>query len=145
MSTDFNINNPNAPAQLNARQAMNVTELPDAWKPDPADGYNPGPELRATHDGITLTVQRTHLHDTLAVYYWQITVEGHSIPMADGTFSCSSMAPPHAAAAEIAWQLYAGPRARTLTKSPDPLTWWNGAVTPHAAATIGIMFREAWT
>lgn len=113
--------------------------------PDAADGYNPGPELAATHDGITLTVQRTHLYRTSAVYYWRVMVEGHSIPMADGTYSGGPDKAVTDAARDIAWQLYAGPLAVSLATVRHPITWWNGAITDAGAATMHIIHQGALT
>ena len=60
--------------------------LPDTWKPapDPAVGYDPGPEYVARLDGLTLTVQRTHLHQGHSVHYWLVTEANNPYPLAEG-------------------------------------------------------------
>jgi hypothetical protein len=118
--------------------------LPEPWRPEPQKfGYNPGPALAATHDDVTLTVQRTHLHPHTAVYYWQVMLEGRSIPMADGTYSAAATTSLPNAAAAIAWLLCATPTAAMLHHPSYSLTWWNGAITDTAADAIHMIHQEA--
>lgn len=120
--------------------------LPEPWRPEPQPtGYNPGPALTATHDDVTLTVQRTHLYPHTAVYYWQVLIEGRSIPMADGTYSADATAALPNAAAAIAWLLAATPTASMLAHPSYTLTWWNGALTEDATAAIHHLYLEALT
>ena len=67
--------------------------IPDTWLPGPTplggeNGFNPGPELRVEHDGLALTIQRSHLTDDAALYYWSITTDGTLVPLVDGTLTC---------------------------------------------------------
>ena len=68
---------------------MSPLDMPDTWKPapDPAVGYDPGPEYVATVDGLTLTVQRTHLHQGHSVHYWLVTEANNPYPLAEGTLT----------------------------------------------------------
>lgn len=91
--------------------------LPDTWRPepDPADGYLPGPELAATYNDVTLSVQRTHLHQDTAAYYWRIMLEGHHAPAADGTVvALDPTMTTRSVALALAWNLYASEAARAL-------------------------------
>lgn len=91
--------------------------LPDTWRPelDPADGYFPGPELAATYNDVTLTVQRTHLHPDRAAYYWRLMLEGHHAPAADGTVvALDPTMTTRSVALALAWNLYASEAARAI-------------------------------
>ena len=93
--------------------------IPDTWRPDAAgDGFNPGPELAVSHDGITLTIQRSHLHDDRAEYYWQILTEGTLVPLVDGALICRDVTMPLTRVAGLlAWHWY-------RTAMPDTLALW---------------------
>jgi hypothetical protein len=96
---------------------MSPLDIPDTWRPepDPADGFNPGPELAATYNDVTLSVQRTHLHRNSAAYYWRIMIEGHAAPAADGTvIALDPTMTTRAVALALAWNLYATEAARAI-------------------------------
>ena len=87
---------------------MNPDQIPEAWQPEqPADGFNPGPELTVSHDDITLTIQRSHLLDDHAIYHWQILTDGTLVPLVDGVLvSYEPAMPLHRVAGHLAWHWY---------------------------------------
>lgn len=117
-----------------------------ADRPDPAHGYNPSPELAVTYDGVTLTVQRTHLHAEHAIYHWQILTEGCVIPLIDGTMHAGSTMPLRDAAAALAWHWYTTDEARKIMASPIAV-WPATTRTPDATvrAALHIIHQEGLT
>lgn len=126
---------------------MSTLPIPQTWQQHPAaDGYNPGPELTATYDGITVAVQRTHLHDDRATYYFEIRTEGTAIPLIDGAIITPPTMPIAEAAAFLCWNYY----ATATTWRPDDLNiqiWPATSRTPNAdqRAALHILHQEAFT
>ena len=109
-----------APPHGIPRPEHDATTIPDAWLPEPepadANGYNPGPELTATHNGVTLAIQRTHLTHVGASYYWEVRTEGTAIPLLDGVMTTSDPTTPLAEMARhLAWHYYSNSSAKQMT------------------------------
>ena len=125
--------------------------IPDTWtpEPDPAEGYAPGPELRVEHDGLALTIQRSHLHPDHAIYYWSITTDGTLVPLIDGTLTAEPTLPLTNVAGHLAWHHYHVdmPDALRLFGWPNVRIYPATTRTPDAdqRATLGILHSEALT
>lgn len=97
---------------------MNPELVPECWMLGREDGFNPGPELRVEHDGLALTIQRSHLTDDAALYCWSITTDGTLVPLVDGTLTCHEPEMPLTrVAGHLAWHWY-------HRDMPDALAMW---------------------
>jgi hypothetical protein len=118
--------------------------------PGPEIGFNPGPELRVEHDGLALTIQRSHLHPDHAIYYWSITTDGALVPLVDGgltsddpTMSLTTIA------GHLAWHWYHVdmPEALRLFGWPAIHIYPATTRTPDAGqrATLRVLHQEGLT
>ena len=143
--------NDHAPPHGITRPEHDATIIPDAWLPEPepaADGYNPGPELTATHNGVNLAIQRTHLTHVGASFYWEIRTEGTAIPLLDGVLTtCIPSAPLREMAVALAWHYYATEFAHKLGHDYGIKVWPATTRVPNdeQQAALRVIALEALT
>jgi len=144
--------NDHAPPHGITRPEHDATMIPDAWMPSPLnepDGYNVGPELTATHNGVTLAIQRTHLTHVGASYYWEIRTEGTAIPLLDGVLTTNNPTVSLIVVARhLAWRHHATAAAlRANTNDYGIKVWPATTRTPddEQRAALRIIHQEALT